>query len=171
MASTRAYLRGLAQTYAGPAEILTRANRVLIDDTGGDPYITLLFARLDPRSRSLVYASAGHPTGYVVGATGVLKERLESTAIPLGLDAGGDFSSSGAVTLEPGDTVLLVTDGVLEARAPNGDIFGEERALDTLRVCRTDTARQLVDNLYQTVRGFTQNRPQHDDITAVSIKA
>jgi len=171
MASTRAYLRGLAQTYVDPTEILTRANRVLADDTGGEPYVTLLFARLDPRTGSLVYASAGHPTGYVASAAGAVKERLESTAIPLGLYPDADFSSSGAVALEPGDSVLLLTDGILEARAPNGALFGEKRALDTLRVYRSDPARQLVDNLYHTVRAFTQNRPQHDDITAVSIKA
>ena len=170
MASTRAYLRGLAQTHADPTEILTRANRVLSDDTDGEPYVTLLFARLDPRSRSLVYASAGHPTGYVASSSGAVKERLESTGIPLGLLPEADFPSSSAVTLEPGDTVLLLTDGILEARAPNGILFGEKRALDTLRVYREDTARQLVNNLYHTVRAFTQNGPQHDDITAVSIK-
>jgi sigma-B regulation protein RsbU (phosphoserine phosphatase) len=171
MASTRAYLRGLAQTHLDPSEVLARANRVLSADTGGEPFVTLLFARLDPRTRRLVYASAGHPTGYVTGSGGVVKERLESTGIPLGIFPEAEFDSSVVVNLEPGDTVLLLTDGVLEARAPNGVAFGEKRTLDTARVYHTDTARQLVSNLYHTVRAFSRNGPQQDDITAVTIKA
>src|SRR5712691_405462 len=69
-----------------------------------------------------------------------------------------------------GDIVVLFSDGVLEARAPDGTMFGADRALDVIRVYLDETALQIVDNLYYAVRLFSQAAPQEDDITAVIVK-
>jgi sigma-B regulation protein RsbU (phosphoserine phosphatase) len=69
MASTRATLRGFARTGSDVGEILTLCNRALVDDFG-ERFVSLLLARLDPRARSLAFANAGHPTGYVLGPAG-----------------------------------------------------------------------------------------------------
>jgi serine phosphatase RsbU (regulator of sigma subunit) len=66
--------------------------------------------------------------------------------------------------------VLLLTDGILEARAPDDTTFGLERVIDIIRLYRRDTADQIVDNLYHAVRAFCHNQPQIDDMTAVVIK-
>jgi sigma-B regulation protein RsbU (phosphoserine phosphatase) len=170
MASTRAYLRALARTYTDLSELLTVANRILAEDIGEDRFVTLSFAVLDPRKRSLVYASAGHPTGYVLDAAGGVKAWLESTSPPLGLLPDNDFPASGVLTLDPGDLVLFLTDGVTEAQAPDGTPFRCERALDIIRVYHRDSAQQIVTNLYHAVRAFSHNRPPRDDITAVVTK-
>ncbi len=72
--------------------------------------------------------------------------------------------------LAPGDLVLFLTDGVTEARDPDGTAFGTKRVLDLVRVYRASTARQIVDNLYHAVRAFARNEPQVDDITATVLK-
>src|SRR5204862_920028 len=85
MAETRAYLRILAGRREDVGEILTRANGVLAEDVGSERYVTLFLARLDAKERTLTYASAGHPTGYILGAAGQIKRTLPRTGVPLGL--------------------------------------------------------------------------------------
>jgi serine phosphatase RsbU (regulator of sigma subunit) len=170
MASARAYLRALAQTHTDVATILHLANRVLTADVGNDRFVTMLLARLHPESRTLVYANAGHHAGYVLDAEGEVKRQLSSTAIPLGVLPECDFPAGEPVRLAPGDLVLFLTDGIVEARSPDNTAFGTQRAFDIVRLYRDDPARQIVTNLYHAVRAFSQNTPQVDDITAVVIK-
>jgi sigma-B regulation protein RsbU (phosphoserine phosphatase) len=170
MASTRAYLRVLARMHADASEILASANRVLADDLGADRFVTLSFAVLDLHASSLVYASAGHPTGYILDAGGDVKASLTSTSSPLGFLPDDEFPSSDVLTLAPGDHVLFLTDGIAEARSPDGTAFGHQRALDIVRLYRSDSAQQIVENLYHAVRAFCHNKPPRDDITAVVTK-
>jgi PAS domain S-box-containing protein len=170
MAEVRAYLRAFAQTGADVRAVLGLLNRVIGHDIEGDRFVTLLLARVDPRARTLTYASAGHPVGYLFDAQGTLKRSLRSTAIPLGILPEVDYPASEPIPLEDGDIVLLVTDGVVEARAPDGSAFGPGRVQDLLRFYRRAPARELVENLYHAVRAFTQYQPQVDDITATVIK-
>ncbi len=170
MASARAYLRALAQTRTDVADILRLANRVLSADVGNDRFITMLLARLHPLSRTLVYANAGHPAGYVLDALGLVKHQLGSTAIPLGVLPDCDFPAGESVRLVSGDLVVLLTDGVVEARSPDNTPFGTQRVFDLVRLYRADPPQQIVANIYHAVRAFSHNLPQVDDITAVVIK-
>jgi phosphoserine phosphatase RsbU/P len=88
----------------------------------------------------------------------------------LGLHPDGKFTTAPAVPLAPGDTVLLLTDGVEEALSPNDEIFGADRALNCLRENASLSAREMVERLYDTVRDFEQHAPQNDDITMVVIR-
>jgi sigma-B regulation protein RsbU (phosphoserine phosphatase) len=170
MAEARALLRAFAQTEADVSRVLALVNRTLTPDVEGDRFITLLLARLDPNMGTLTYASAGHTTGYVFDSRGDVKQALESTAIPLGVLPQGNFAGSGPLPLAPGDLVLLLTDGVVEARDPDGTTFGPGRTAEVLRQHRHEAARHIVDHLYQAVRVFAQHQPQFDDITATVIK-
>ncbi len=170
MASTRAYLRALAQTNTDVSAILALANRVLAADVADDRFVTLLLARLAVDGRRLVYSNAGHQAGYVFDALGLVKRQLGSTSVPLGVLADAEFPAGEAVRLAPGDLVVLLTDGIVEARAPDNTVFGVQRVSDLVRLYRKDSARQIVTNLYHAVRAFSQNMPQVDDITAVVIK-
>jgi serine phosphatase RsbU (regulator of sigma subunit) len=167
---TRAYLRALALTNADIGRIVTLVNRALFEDIGDDHFVTLFLARLDARARSLHYIGCGHPCGCIFDSSGSVKALLESAAPPLGVFPDGTFLIGPAITLQPGDLVLFVTDGVIEASAPDNTAFGFRRAIDVVRACRRDTAAQIVNNLYEAVRTFSLNYPQVDDITAVVIK-
>jgi serine phosphatase RsbU (regulator of sigma subunit) len=170
MAATRAYLRAFAQTHTEVGQILALANQVLTEDLDDGRNVTLFLGQLNPRSRSFLYASAGHPPGYVLAFSGTEKARLYSTGLPLGIMADADFAPEPAIRLEPGEVLLLVTDGVVEARDPAGELFGGERTLDVVRANREKSAQEIVQTLYREVRRFSQDRPQQDDISALVIK-
>ena len=95
--------------------------------------MTAILVSLDSSTRSLAYASAGHVPGYVLDARGQTKAVLPSTDLPLGIDLASVFSASAAIPLEPGDLVLLLTDGIVEAASPSGARFGLERAVGLVR--------------------------------------
>lgn len=171
MASTRAYLRAFAQTQSDLGELLSHVNRVLTLDMEDERFVTLFLARLDPRKRSLVYASAGHPTGYVLDAMGHVRLRLPSTGPLLGSASDGSYLASPEIPITTNEVVILLSDGVIEASAPDGMAFGWKRAVSICRLYRQDPAARIVSNLYHAVRAFAQNEPQVDDMTAVIIKA
>jgi len=170
IAETGAYLHALAQVQADVGAILTLSNRRLVLEVAHDHFVTLLLARLDPRTRSLVYSSAGHPSGYVLDSRGKVKTTLPSIAPPLGIAADTDFGVAPALALEPGDLVLFVTDGVFEARSPGVGQLGHERLLEVIRANRGQPARDLIATLYQAVYNFAQPASLGDDLTAVVIK-
>jgi PAS domain S-box-containing protein len=170
MAETRAYLRILAGRREDVGEILTRANSVLAEDVGNERFVTLFLARLDPRERSLCYASAGHHSGYVIGPDGEAKRSLPRTGVPLGVRPDTSYASSPEMTLEAGDLVLLMTDGVEETMSPDNTIFGLERILEVVRANRDGSSAEIVQALYEAARNFSLGAPQTDDITAIVIK-
>jgi serine phosphatase RsbU (regulator of sigma subunit) len=170
MSATRAYLRALALTYPEVAEILSRANTALATDIGDDRFVTLMLARLDPRSRSFSYCNAGHPSAYILDSAGAVKSTLASTSLPLGIYPNGQFPAEREIVLDPGDLVLLLTDGIMEAIAPAGSLFGIERTLEVVRANRHRTAQEIVQALAREVDDFTQFQRQLDDITAIVIK-
>jgi serine phosphatase RsbU (regulator of sigma subunit) len=170
MMATRAYLRAFAQTHADIGRVLTLTNRALAADVTDGWFVTLLLAQLDASRRLLRYASAGHCTGYVLGRAGAVRSCLYSTGLPLGIQPDADFAVAPEVRLEPGELVALWTDGVLEARAPDGEFFGEDRTLDMVRSHGGEPAREIVAALCRGVRSFTQPQPPPDDMTAIVMK-
>lgn len=167
MVQTRALLRALSLTCFDVASVLRRLNEVLVPDLAAERYVTLLLARLDPRARSLVYSSAGHVAGYLLDRHGAVREELSSTDVPLGLFAGRRFPVSRALAFEPGDLVVLFTDGVTESSAESGEEFGAERALAFVRSHRDAPARALADGLCRAARAHAQHAPQTDDMTVL----
>ncbi|MBC8870804.1 MAG: SpoIIE family protein phosphatase [Planctomycetes bacterium] len=169
-ASTQAHLRSLAETPAEIDEILSRINRFLIREAQGEHFVTLLLARLDHQSRILAYANAGHPSGYILDGAGRLRTSLTSTGYPLGIVAKAEFPAGDPTQLAPGDTVLLLTDGLLEAMSSDGDSFGTERTLDVFSANRTKPAAEIIRSIYQAVQEFTGGTLLVDDVTLVVIK-
>jgi len=171
MAETRAYLRSYASTSTDVAEILTRVNRAMEADLDRGSFVTLFFARLDPKSRSLVYANAGHiPSGHLLGRDGEVESTLVSTGPPLGLLPDYEYTSSDVLSLNQGQILLLMTDGVTETLAPEDPERGETQAIEYVIAHRQEPARQIAEGLYQAIRAQTGNQPPQDDITSVILK-
>jgi serine phosphatase RsbU (regulator of sigma subunit) len=168
MSETRACLRTLAQVHSDVGEILTRANRVLAADTSDFHFVTLAMARLDPRNRTMVYASAGQ-RGYLLHP-GLNVEILDSTSLPLGVRDDTVVPASVPIQLASGDLITFFTDGVVEAESPGRVRFGFTRALETIRSERDKTAAEIIDSLHRQILGFSRNMPQADDITMVVVK-
>ena len=170
MAETRAYLRTLLSGREDVGDILTRANRILSEDVGREYFVTLFLGRLDPSTGQFDYASAGHPPGYVLNAAGEIKRRLPRTAVPLGIMPHTEYKADPGTRLEPGDLVLLMTDGIEEAMGPDDALFGAERALEVVRRHRFKSAQEILEALCQAARDFSSQTPQLDDITGLVIK-
>ncbi len=168
MSETRACLRTLTQAYFDVGDILTRANHVLAADTDDFHFVTLAMARLDPRTRSMVYASAGL-RGYLLHS-GEDVTTLESTSLPLGVQEDTVVPTAPPMTLLPGEIMTFFTDGVVDTESPGKVRFGAKRALDVIRAERNQPAGSIIDALYNEITGFAGNRPQHDDITIVIVK-
>ncbi len=170
MSLTHAYLQAAIRTEKEIARILSLVNKSLIHEIEDDRFVTLVLASLDPRSRLLTYASAGHPTGYVFDSSGNVRIRLESTGMPLAVRPDTVFPVSEPILLLPGDVVVLITDGALEARSPEEDMFGRQRLLETVRVHLDKTASEIIDSLYRAICDFSQREPPLDDIAFVVVK-
>jgi len=170
MATTHAYLRSLAQLGIEIDEILAKTNSFVVAETKEDMFMTAVLARLEPRSRTLTYVNAGHPTGYVLDASGHIKARLESTAVPLAVMPEMECPIAGPVSLDPGDLVFLLTDGALETRNADGTYFGTERALEAIKRNQDKSAKSIVEALHQSVIEFSGQEKLTDDVTAVVIK-
>ncbi len=170
MALTHAYLHTAIRTEAGVARMLSLVNESLVHEVEDDRFVTLVFACLDPHSRSFTYASAGHPTGYVFDSFGNMKTRLESTGLPLAVLPDTVFVVSESVSLVPGDVVILITDGVLEAWSPDEEMFGRERFLETVSNHVDKKASEIIGGLYRAICEFSQRESPLDDITVVVVK-
>ena len=114
MTMTRAYVRSFAAMELDAGQILTRVNAMLAADLEGNRFVTMLLLRIDPASRSLSYASAGHVPGFVVNGTGGVAFTMGATGPPMGLFPDGQFTSA-SISLAPGDLIMMLTDGVTEA--------------------------------------------------------
>jgi serine phosphatase RsbU (regulator of sigma subunit) len=96
-------------------EILVQVNRMLVKDLEHGHFVTLALARLDVSRRSLIYAGAGHMPGFVLDDAGLVVHVLESNGPPLGLFPDSKFSCQNEILLEPGQIVVLLTDGITES--------------------------------------------------------
>ncbi len=170
MASVHAHLSLLLGLHDRFDDALVEANALFSREFETGSFVTMFFAMLDPVRRTLAYVNAGHPTGYLLDATGRAKAEMPSTAFPLGLFPDAQIRLGREVPLEPGDLVLLVTDGVLEAESAEGLEFGVERALDTVRANQGRSAEEVSKALYDSVCGFAAQTPLADDFTVVTIR-
>jgi sigma-B regulation protein RsbU (phosphoserine phosphatase) len=125
---------------------------------------------LDPLSRQFSYASAAHPTAYVLDTKGEVQARLESMAPPLGIMPDAAFPAGEGLTLESGDLAIFFTDGISEAMGPDGALFGESRVLDVIRGSQSEPASQIIGRLHRAVLDFCRQDVLLDDMTAIVLK-
>ncbi len=168
MSETRACLRTLADIHGDVGKILTHANRLLAADASEQHFVTLAMVRLDPRDRSMVYASAGQ-RGYLLHS-GLDVTVLDSTSLPLGVRAETVVPAAASIALQPGDLLTFFTDGVVEAESPGRVRFGVARALQAIRSERDKPPREIIEALHQEILGFCRNQPLRDDVTIVIAK-
>ncbi len=173
--TARAALRALLHRREGEGaldlgQVLTQLNELAESDMTDDKFITLFIAVYDSERRALDYASAGHDPPMLVlrGATGSL-EHLGATGLPLGMFPNMEYEAATVEGLAPGDVMLLMTDGVNEARNPAGEQFGLARVEAVLQQHAQAAPRQLIDTLIDELHAFTQLGPREDDITMVCM--
>src|SRR5579859_95630 len=166
MATTRAILRGAAVQHDSPGQVLEQANDLLVPDIPRNMFVTCLYAVLDPLSGRLRYANAGHDLPYRRHGDGAVE--LRATGMPLGLLPGMQYEENETV-VEPGDTVLFYSDGLVEAHNPQRAMFSFGR-LKSL-VAEHAGGAPLIEFLLSELAGFTgPGWEQEDDVTLVTLQ-
>ena len=130
-------------------------------------FATIFFGLLDPATGALMYINGGHEPPAIVGPNGV-KARLEPTGPAVGLFPGVEFGIE-QVELEPGDALLIFTDGVSDARNPRNEAFTEERLLALTQEPFLSVA-ELLDRIHSALRQHIGNAIQYDDITLLGVR-
>jgi sigma-B regulation protein RsbU (phosphoserine phosphatase) len=163
MSATRGMLRSLAQTCSGPGEVLTRLNRLLVEDFPSGKFVTMLLAVLNPSTRELTFSSAGHLRPLLVddqGARFLDSER----GMPLGLGTG-EFSES-SVQLSKGSRLVFYSDGITEATDGSDEEYGAQRMRDHVL-----QPGACAESILADVRVFANGEGLHDDATVIFVKA
>ena len=165
MATTRTIIRATAERIVSPGEVLQRTNDLLNPDIPRNMFVTCLYIVIDPGTGKLWFANAGHNLPYKSTGNGMIE--LRATGMPLGLLPGMKYEEKEAI-LEPGESLLLYSDGLVEAHNPNGDMYGFPRLKQFVveHPVYVDTIGLLVNDLV-SFTGPTWE--QEDDVTLVLI--
>ncbi len=170
MAVCRAYSRATANLIDDPTELMVRINRLLAGDLPSDRFITLATAMIQPGGQ-VQLVSAGHgPTLLYRAATGAVEE-FGGDGLPLGVSVDDPYSPAIGFQMEPGDILMLVTDGFFEwHRTPDREQFGTERLVEALKNNAKEDAKTIIQRIDATVCSFVNGTRQEDDMTAVIVK-
>lgn len=161
MSATRGMLRSLAQTGSGPAEVLMRLNNMMIEDFPSGRFVTMVYAELDPASRVLRIANAGHLAPLLVDPHGYSWINHEH-GLPLGISAS-KFSET-EVTLGNNSRLAFYSDGITEAEIDSGEEYGAERLLAQMQ-----SHEITVESLLADVRKFANGAGLRDDATVILV--
>ena len=169
MATLQASLRTIASEGLPLSELAIRLNHyACAHSLGGQRFTTAVLAEYDPATRRLSYVNAGHNSP-VIRCANSSTERLESGSLPLGITPEATFPSS-EVTLQTGDTLVLFTDGVVEAFNTSGEEFSDNRWLNIIRGLPNLNAQQTLQFLMKSVEDFVGATRQSDDITCMVLR-
>ena len=166
MAKTHSILRADAPRLVSPGAVLARANTLLAAEMPPNMFVTCLYAVLNPATGQLRFANAGHPLPYRRKASGGVDE-LRATGMPLGLLDGMEYEESETI-LEPGESILLHSDGIAEAHGGEREMFGFPRLASL--VGDGPAGQELIDEVLRQLDAFVgAEAEQEDDITLVTV--
>jgi serine phosphatase RsbU (regulator of sigma subunit)/putative methionine-R-sulfoxide reductase with GAF domain len=168
MALTRTLIRAAVAENLSPADALRRVNDLLIPDTRQGMFVTGVYAVLDQETGEFTYANAGHNPPLWIRASKQI-EKLTRTGIALGVMEPNPMTQR-TISLQPGDSILLYTDGLTEAFSPEGDLFGETRLTEAILACTTPTAEELLDTVDASLNDFIGSQPLSDDLTLLVVR-
>lgn len=164
MSSLQTAFHTLVPEANSPLDVLERINRLYIHNINFAIFVTIFFGKYDPQTRILSYANAGHNSVYLYRVATNQEIWLRPTGPAIGLMDGFTIRRED-VRLEPGDILLLYTDGITEAINQQGTLWGEDRLADIIRQNANSSAEQLIQKILQALKDHTDGSPLADDIT------
>jgi len=166
MAMAKFVFRSLTREHPEPGDFLAAANEVVTSEIGFGKFITMASVLVDAARGEIVWASAGHPPGRLVGPDGAVTE-LPSRGLALGIDAGQTYDEV-RVPFEPGAALVLYTDGLVERRR-GADLYGTERLDEAVARAHSLPAKRLAQTVLADCRAFGSGGLT-DDCAIVVIK-
>jgi serine phosphatase RsbU (regulator of sigma subunit) len=168
MSALHASVRAQAMTVGAVAEMATAVNRYLVETTAPNKFATLWLGRLNPRVHELSYTNAGHNPPLLLRARGDV-EFLEAGGIPVGVLSEAVYEEE-RLRLEPGDVLVVFSDGVSESTNEHGEEFGIARLVDVVRRHRELRAASLRDRIEEALSLFIGKAHPADDMTLLIVK-
>ena len=169
MAVTQTLFRAAAGRDIAPCDVLRIANDRLSDGNDECMFATAFCGTLDVRTGAIEWANGGHNPPVVMKSDGRAEYLTMGVGIALGLMPDIEFPS-GELTLEPGDTLFMYTDGVTEATDNAKELFSEERLIEDLIALGGQGVREVTEGIVQRIDEFCLDAPQADDITILTLK-
>jgi len=173
MAICRSVLRSQAAQNPSPADVLRKVNRQLYPDIKEDMFISMAYLILDHARNGVTLARAGHDAPLLYKRVSQTVTPLKPPGMVVGIDSGNVFdriTGDFPVPLERDDCLVLYTDGVTEALDTDGNEFGVERTVQSVRASADNGAQAIVARLIDDLRNFVGSHPQNDDITLIAIR-
>jgi len=167
MANLQAALRTTLSFCTDPSHVMEHLNRHLLQNLTEGMFVTLFLGVFDAAGGGLNYVNAGHPPPFHIRPQAAVAEFARPANPPLGM-MDESFEAQ-AETIAPGSGLLVVTDGITDAMAPDRDRFGNERLCRVLESAAGRSAGELVRRVNKAVTDFRQFLPQHDDATILAI--
>jgi len=168
MAVTRTIVRNLAENGKTPARILAETNELLRESHGGSAFVTIFLGIYNTNSGRIMYANGGHSPPLLVDRHGNARSVGEATGTIVGMLENQEYANA-EMRLLPGETLLLFTDGITEARSPGGEFYGEGRIRAFLEANHGKSAEALCDTLEKEICDF-QKMNLADDLTILALR-
>ena len=168
MAIAHSLFRMLSARDDRPEQIMEALNTAISDNNPDIMFITMFLGIMDLSTGEIRYCNAGHNPPIVI-RNGHAEFLDTEPSLLLGVDPAAQYSAN-ELTLSPGDTFFLYTDGLTEAENIQKELFGERRPLETVATFNTLTAEEQVERMRQAVKKFADHAEQSDDLTLLSIR-
>jgi sigma-B regulation protein RsbU (phosphoserine phosphatase) len=169
MAFLRASLRAAIHIGYAPHISMAKVNYLLWESIERNQFVTAFYGVLDASNKTLAYTNAGHNPPLLLEPDGTMR-LIERGGLPLGMFRDTRYYEY-YLAIEPGQVLVLYTDGVTEATNSSGEEYGVEHLERAVRAGRHLSARELIDFIYQDVMEWTEGRGANDDITFFIVKA
>ncbi len=169
MAVSRTLIRTIGMQGYSSAVSINKSNDLLCDESVDSMFVTVFYAIYNIYTGELEYCNAGHNSPYIVRANGNVEVMPVSSNFMVGIVSGHNFQSD-KIQLEPGDTIVMYTDGVNEACNTNFDEYGDDRMAQLLEKQAGRTCREMIDAQLEDVRQFSNGAEQSDDITIMALR-
>ncbi len=171
MASARAALRQRSRLPGSVSRIITDVNRQLTEDVeDSGRFVTLFFLKVDPEQKALTWVRAGHDPGLLYRNKDNTFEELKGTGSALGLSPEASYEENSKTAICQGDIVVLLTDGIFEARNTKGQMFGKNRIQEIIQKNSELSAKKLLNTVFTAAQQFQGKNKFEDDATIAIIK-
>ncbi len=173
MANIQASLHAQAIESGNVADLASKMNNRLVRSTGSNMFATFFYGVLDRTKSTFTSTNAGHNPPLVFRADGNI-ERLEAGGLIIGFLPDQEYKQE-SVSVGPGDTIVLYTDGITEAVGPSEELvsenlFGEQRLIEVVKSCLSLSVKEIQAAILKAISDHTAGVPQSDDITLVVMK-
>lgn len=169
MAVTCSYFRSAASSGKDPGTIISSMNRSISATNSTNMSVTFFTGIMDLTTGVMTYSNAGHNPPLLLEPSGNIIRMTPDPNLPIGLFKDFRYTNA-SLTISPGTTILLYTDGVTEAENTDKQFYGEERLAKSMEAQKGRSAGQTVRNIYRDVENHVQGAVQSDDMTIMAIK-